>query len=219
MRRLAPWKMLAGVATLLLLLVATGSMAQRYIGYPYIDNRASTPAESYARGASDVIRSEGMYNLATSEAAVNMTEATRRTIENRQQWTSAYFNMREANDAYRVAQRAPRPSMEQLVRFAQAGKPQRLSPSELDTVTGRINWPRLLETDEFAQTRRQLEQLFQDWAYAGAVGAEKLDRIRDLTDAMLAELQAQVRTSRPADYVVARNFIQSLAYEAQLPAR
>lgn len=219
MERLTPLQTLAVGAGSLLLLSAAVSLAQPYLGGPYIDDRAATPAESHARGASDVIRSAGMYNLATSEAAVNMTEATRRGIENRQQWTNAYFDMRDANRAFRAAERGPRPSMEQLVRYAQADKPTRLSPSELDTVSGQIRWPRLLQTDEFAQSRYELEELFRDWAYAGAADSEDLDKIHELTDSMLAELKAQVRTSLPADYLVAKRFVQSLAYEAQMPAR
>lgn len=219
MERFARMKAIAVVSGSLLLLYTAGSVAQPYMAYPYVDNRASTPAEGYARGVSDVIRSAGMYNLATSEASVNMTEATRRNIENRQQWTNTYFDMRATNQAYRDAERGARPSMEQLVRYAQAGKPKRLSPSELDTVSGRIHWPRLLKTDGFSQSRSQLEDLFRNWASAGASNSDQLDKIRDVTDAMLDELKAQVQTSLPRDYLVAKHFIQSLAYEAQLPAR
>jgi len=219
MKQFTPWKALVVAASSLLLFSGAGLLAQVYEGYPYIDNRASTPAEGYARGMGDVMRSAGMYNLATSEAAINMTEAQRREIENRQQWTDAYFAMRQANRNYRATERAPRPGMEQLVRYAQADQPQRLSPSELDNVSGQIRWPRLLRADEFADSRGELEELFRQWANVGATSTEQLRAVRQQTDAMLAELQAQVRTAPPSDYLVAKRFIQSLAYQAQMPAR
>jgi hypothetical protein len=219
MKRFIPWKAIVVASGSLLLFSGAGLLAQVYNGFPYVDNRASTPAEGYARGMSDVVRSAGVYNLATSEAAINMTEAQRREIENRQQWTNAYFSMRQANRSYRATERTARPSMEQLVRYAQADQPQRLSPSELDSVNGRIQWPRLLREDEFAQSRGELEGLFRQWAYVGAASTEQIDAIRQRTDTMLAELQAQVRAVTPTDYLVAKRFIQSLAYEAQMPAR
>lgn len=219
MKQFTPWKALVVASGLLLFLPGAGLLAQVYEGYPYIDDRASTPAESYARGMSDVIRSEGAYNLATSEAAINMTEAQRREIENRQQWTNAYFSMRQANRNYRAAERGPRPTMAQLVRYAQADQPKPLSPSELDNVSGQIRWPRLLRADAFADSRGELEELFRQWASVGAANTEELSAIRQRTDSMLAELQTQVRSAPPSDYLIAKRFIQSLAYQAQMPAR
>ena len=47
--------------------------AAQYYGGAYVNNKASTVGESYARGMGDVMRSQGMRNLANSEAAINMT--------------------------------------------------------------------------------------------------------------------------------------------------
>ena len=93
-----------GISVLMVvaLLVCTGlAVAQDYYygGYPVV-NRASTAGESYARGMADVTRSAGMYNLATSEAAINLTEAQSNYIKNRDQWTNTYCQMREANRLY-----------------------------------------------------------------------------------------------------------------------
>ena len=118
-----------------LLVLFSSLAAAQYYGGGYIDNKASTVGESYARGYSDVVRSHGMANLANSEAAINMTEAARRDMENRDQWTDTYFQMRQKNRDYRAAERGPRPSREDFVRIAAAGRPERLSPSQLDSVT------------------------------------------------------------------------------------
>jgi len=199
------------------LLAGVGSAPGQYYG-GYYDNRASTPAEGAARGMSDIIRSQGQYNLATSAAAINVTEAQRRHIENREKWTNTYFQMRAENKAYRAAASRPKATMEDTVRWAQAGKPKRLSPSELDVVSGKINWPMLLQTDRFAKYRTELESLFTQRATAGATTKEVYWKISATTKSMLNELKGQISEVPPMDYTTARRFVQSLAYEARLPA-
>jgi hypothetical protein len=199
------------------LVVCSGLAWGQYWGgwEPYY--HASTPAESYARGMADVARSAGEYNLATSQAAINATEAQRNYIENRDQWTNTYFQMRAANQKYRNEARGPRPSMEDLVRYAQQGKPQRLSPSELDSVSGKITWPILLQTDRYAKDRDELEWLFQTRAKEGFLTTKDYLRIGELTDAMLAKLKEQVREVPQMDYAAAKQFLKSLAYEGRMP--
>ena len=123
-------------------------------GYPF---KASTPAESFARGAADVIRAQGEFNRLTSEAAINWQEAKARAIVNARDYVDAYFRNRQANRDYRRAERGPRPTAEDLERYAQAMKPTPLSPSELDVLTGRVNWPILLRADCFSPIRAEME--------------------------------------------------------------
>lgn len=195
-----------------LFVLASVARGQYYGGY--VDNRASTPAESYARGMGDVIRSQGMANLANSAAAINMTEAQRREIENRDQWTNTYFQMRDANRKYRAQERGPRPTMEDSVRYAQLGKPEPLSPSELDKVGGQISWPLLLQAPQYASYRDKLDELFNKRAKLGGVTTDDYLEINRTTKDMLAALKTQVKDVPPDAYLNAKKFIQILAYEA-----
>ncbi len=176
---------------------------------------ASTVAGDYQAGLADVIRSAGAYNLATSAAAINWTEAQRRDLENREQWVNTYFELRKANESYRREAMGRRPTMEDAVRYAQMGKPQRLSPSEHDSSTGKIAWPRLLQVDFFAAGREKLEALFAKRAQYGGVSFADQMEIRALTAALLGDLRDQVRDLPPGDYVQSRHFLESLAYEAR----
>ena len=207
------WRVMAGAAAVVL--GADGLLAQDWYGGAYVNNRASTPAESYARGLGDMARSAGQYNVATSEAAINMTEAARRNMENRDQWTQTYFEMRKANRAYRAAESGPRHSMEDLVRYAQAGKPSPLSPSEVDSVTGAMSWPTLLKTGRYDQDRGELETLFAKRATYGGLGFDDQMKLRQVTDTMLASLRKQIRDIPASDYMASKKFLQSLAYDAQ----
>ena len=101
----------------------------------------STAAGSAMNGMASVISAKGDYNLSTSAAAINMTQAQKNEIKNRQQWTNTYFDMRATNRAARAAEAGPKPTMEQLVRIARQGAPAPITPSQVDPMTGKIDWP------------------------------------------------------------------------------
>ena len=185
-------------------------------------HHASTRLEGGLRGMSDVVRSHGQANLDNSAAAVNMSvavaNARRTAIEDKRLWTDTYFQVRKANREYRAAERGPRATMEQLVRFAQAGKPSRLSHGELDPVTGAISWPILLRSKALALNRAEVEKAFSRRAASSVIGAEEYLKIRQNTNEMLAELKKKVHQLPTNQYVIAKRFLQSLAYEAGMPA-
>ncbi len=187
-------------------------------GYPYVD-RSSTPFEGYARGMADVIRSRGDYNLSSSSAAINLSEARQKEIENAKLWTKTYFEIRDINrQVFNTEQKRLRGTPEDWARYAQAGKPKRLSPSELDAVTGEIRWPMLLTGQDFTAYRVELEKAFAERAYHGVMGADSFLRVLRLTDGLIAGLKVRIRDVPADKYVIARRFLESLAYEAGQPA-
>ena len=126
-------------------------------------------------GMASVISAKGNYNLSTSAAAINMTQAQKNEIENRQQYTNTYFQMRATNKAAREAEAGPPPTMEQIARMAREGVPKPLGPSQMDPVTGQINWPDALQDDSFASQRGEVEQLFATRArYGGLSYADQM---------------------------------------------
>ncbi|NLX99565.1 MAG: hypothetical protein GXY83_25805 [Rhodopirellula sp.] len=197
---------------------ATDSLFFGDSDYDGWDFGASTAFGSATRGLADLVRAQGAENLLSSEAAINMTEARRRQIENFEKATETYFAMRRQNQAYRAAERGSRPTYEDLVRYAEAGKPERLSPSEMDTVTGDITWPIILRSDHFEEYREVLGQLFASRAATGALSSEGYLTVDKVTDAMKAELQRKIDDIPPQDYLRARKFIESLAFEVKAPA-
>ncbi len=181
-------------------------------------SHSSTAAEGKLRGMGSLVRAQGEANLNNSAAAINYSAARRNEIENYSIRTQTYFEMRAYNRQARAAERGPRATMEQLVRFAQAGKPKPLSPSDVDTVNGTVDWPRWLKSDEFAADRQKVEKIFAARAHKGGLGRTDYMKAREVTDSMLAELKTQVRDTPPADYVASKQFLQSLAYAAGQPA-
>lgn len=185
-----------------------------------IHRHSSTAAEGFARGAAALIRARGEYLLLAAHARVTATEAQRREIENRRQGIESYFEMQQTNRQLRAAQRGPRPSQETLVRYAQAGKPDRLSPGDLDAASGRVSWPLLLLADAFAPYRAQIEALFADRAAGGELTVAGSLRVAETTKTMLGELKRRIAQLPSSEYMAARRFLESLAYEARsLPGR
>jgi hypothetical protein len=187
-----------------------------YGDYFYPD-RATTPGEGFDYGLARIIRAEGEYNLNTSKGWINFTEAQRREMENLQKWTETYFDMRRMNREMRAVERGRRPSDADFVRYAQIGKPRRLSPSDLDAITGQIAWPLLLRTPEFAAQRTAVEQAFMHRASNGVIDVAEYLEVYQLTALMMDSLKAVIRDVPTYDYLIARRFLESLAYEARLP--
>ncbi len=205
------------LGTIAILVSILGLFPQAAGAQWWVDNRAATPAESYARGVSDVVRSQGDYNLNTSEAMLNLSEVRRREIENARQWTDTYFEMRAANRAYRAEERQPRATSEQMVRWAKEDAPDRLSPSELDPVSGKVSWPVALKTDDFEKMRAEIESLYNKRAAGGVLTIDERRKLRDACNLMQTHLKDQIRDLPPSDYLAAKKFIDSLSYEASLP--
>jgi len=180
-------------------------------GYGY----GTTPAGDAARGYADVIRSQGEYNLNTSAAAINYQEARSKYIDNKLKWQQTYFEIKrlgkENRDAYWAEQREARDKY--LASNPQSGPP-RMSPSQLDPSTGKLYWPTALQGPEFAASRDKLDELMVLRAHTSSTTSNAME-IRDVARNMQALLKTQIRDMLPNQYLEARKFLESLAFEGQ----
>jgi hypothetical protein len=182
----------------------------------YFQRHASTLEEGVQRGYGDVVRSYGMANLLNSEAAKNYEQARRDYIENRLKAAQAYFELRSYNESYRRNQRSAPLSMDQYVRLARQLAPDRLSVSQLDPFTGTVNWPLALRRPEYAEFRERIERLFQSRAQGTALVH---GQIAKAVEEFALVLKADIDTFKQPEYIQAKNFLDSLAYESSLVHR
>jgi len=196
----------ARIAGLLIFLVPCAAHAQW--GYSY---HASTAEEGIQRGYADVVRSQGMANLLNAQAATQAQQARSQYLDNRNKATQTYFEMRRYNTEARKAERSTPLSMEQYVRLAREEAPATLTPTQLDSLTGAINWPAPLRKPEYAAFRSKIEKLFQDRAL-GYVG---YNDIHIACQEFQARLQADIMQFQAQDYVAAKKFLDSLIYAAR----
>jgi hypothetical protein len=178
----------------------------------YYDGGGGTVEGDAMRGMASVISAQGDYNLSTSAAAINLTQAQRNYIENRQQATHAYFEMQDTNRAAAAARRSPRLTHEQLVRIAADAAPRPLTVSDVDPVSGRVTWPKVLQDELFAQERGAVDQLVAKQAQYGTLGISDTSRAGEAIQKMAAKLRDQIRNLPTNDYIASKNFLKSLMY-------
>ena len=174
----------------------------------------STAQGSAMTGMANAISAKGSYNLSTSAAAINMTQAQKQEIENHQQYTDTYFDMRATNKAARAAEEGPRVTAEQVARMAHETAPKPLSPGEMNDVTGKLNWPEALQMDTFAADRKKLEELFVSSSQIGSMNYADQSKARVIINDMNKLLKAQVKSIPGPVYVTCKKFLEGLMFTA-----
>lgn len=190
-------------------------------GYPYVppyvwQGKAATAEESVARGLSDVISSAGMANLYHSEAAINYTQARSNQLDNAVKQTSTYYQRKQM---YKDYHQRPKPTPERLFRLAQQGIPEKLSPSELDPITGKINWPIVLQDEPFNEMRAKMDELFKERAAnQGQLPTKSFMELQSVGRSLQNELKKHVKDYPPMNYMNAKGFVDSLLYDVTASA-
>jgi hypothetical protein len=183
-------------------------------GWGGYSSGGGTAAGSAMNGMANMMNAAGQRNLSNSAAAVNMTQAQKNEIQNRMQWTNTYFQMRQVNQQQAAAARGPNPTMEQLARYAKAGAPRPLGASQMDQVSGQLQWPSALQQPCFEAQRKVIDQLFNARAtYGGLAYADQM-KARQTIKAMDNELKSQIDQIPQQDYVACKSFLRSVDYAA-----
>jgi hypothetical protein len=125
--------------------------------------------------------------------------------------------MRKTNREARAAEQGPKPTKEDLQRYARQRAPARLSPSELDPLTGAISWPAVLRDAEYKASRDQLEALYQKRAQYGYLTGTQQAEGQQAVGALQADLKKNLRNYVPQEYVQAKKFTEGLNYELVAP--
>jgi hypothetical protein len=183
-----------------------------YMGFYGGTPGGATVEGSMMQGMASMMSAAGNYNLATSAAAVNLTQARKQDIVNRQNAVDAYFAMKETNRSATAANRSPRLSEEQLVRIAAQAAPKPIDASELNPVTGQVVWPELLKGDSFRQERAIIEELLSRQAKYGKLSIADHQRIGDAMESMSDKLRDRIRDVPSGEYIDTKNFLKSLMY-------
>ena len=186
---------------------------------PYaVYRHASTFEEGLLRGYADLTRARGEYALYASAAAIQFQDAYSRCLDNQKKGVQTYFETRAINREGRALERGPRPTAEQLREYAKQGTPKRLGTHELDATFGIVHWPAALQGPELAAERKQVDQFMSDRSLRVAQnGGNALAAIKPVIRQMESTLRTQVGSLSPMEYVKAKKFLGSLAYEATQP--
>ena len=180
---------------------------------------ASTPTEGYLRGQASIISSVGQTNYTNSLAAVNFQEAYRRQLENSRLYVQTFFERRELARQYYEKYNPIPPTKEQWARITEASLPDRLTKDQYDPVTGRLVWPHILRTEEYAALRNRVDELMASRSPENSGdGSPSHKELSQLVDALKRLLKDNIDEVTPQQYANAKWFLLSLGYEAELPA-
>ncbi len=178
----------------------------------YYSSGGGTVAGSAMTGMANAISAKGNYNLSTSAAAVNMTQAEKNSIQNAQLRTDTYFQMRATNRAAQKAEAGPPPTMEEIARIAREGAPRPVTAQQMNPMTGQINWPAALQQDVFAPQRQDLEQIVTKQVKYGGLSFTDQMQARKTIETMFSELKTMITAMPPQDYTNSRSFLNSMIY-------
>jgi hypothetical protein len=189
------------------------AMYRVYAWYPWY---VSTPG-GFMHGYADVLRSMGLYNLYSAQAARHEQEACRRWLDNRVKSVDTHFTRRAINRDGKALLKGPPLTKEQRAKVSSAQRPQRLTADELHPVTGRIQWPAALRVADFAATRASLQRLFAERAARGGFDGDGSSDARGLVDELRTQLREREKSMRgnQDDSIQALRFLKSLAFEVK----
>jgi hypothetical protein len=141
-------------------------------------------------------------------------------LDNNLKAAKTFYDKRKLCEDYQKVNSRQRPTQEKVVRYNQASVPKRSAQFQLVSAQGRISWPDLLLDEEFSDARIQLESLFaQRKPGPGAAGSSVSGEVQTVAAEMREQLQSRIRQVSPEQYLAARRFLESLAYESRFPAR
>lgn len=182
-------------------------------GYGY----SSTPVEGARRGQADVIRARGEAAESVSRASINIQEAKSKYIDNAAKWTETYWQRKRLGQAEIASDFArKRERTNRYLANKKSGAPPRLSPSQLDPTTGKLYWPEALLADEFTRNRKKLEELFLLRTHTSST-TDLAREVHTTARSMQSRLKSNIRKMQPHEYIAARKFLESLAYEGRFP--
>ena len=82
----------------------------------------------------------------------------------------------------------------------------------MDPVSGKVNWPDLLQDERYAPQRAELEQLLSKQASYGGLGAADHAKAREAVESMSKTMKDQIREVPAQLYTASKSFLKSLIY-------
>ena len=142
------------------------------------------------------------------------------SLDNNLKVAKTFYEKRKLHEGLGGLNTHKRPTKEDVIRYSQVSLPERPANFRLEPTRGTIYWPEVLMEEEFYDGRIQLESLFaQRKAAPGISGSNVSRQVQTAVAQMRRQLRSRIRQMAPAEYVAARKFLESLAYEAQFPVR
>lgn len=171
-----------------------------------------------AQGLGQLQVDQGQYELEHTQAEAQYLQAYQeylKTIElQRHTYDQRQQDFMKKYQAETAAARAQVAAYKKDM--AARAAPHRLSSDQFDRQNSVITWPGILRDAQFDAGRYELDKLFAArTASNSGAGSENYAAIEKATDNMLKQVGEDINNLDVDEYITARHFISSLAYEAR----
>jgi hypothetical protein len=146
----------------------------------------------------------GESRLANSAAAVNLQQARRMAVENREEAIRSYYRAKQINAEYRKSNLRPASRRSETTTASHSGTRSAPVIEVLDAI-GTVAWPEALQRPCFARHRLGIERIVQ-----GTTG-ESQEELTLLCSDLKAELKQRIREFSPSEYIAAKRFTEAIA--------
>jgi len=188
----------------------------------FSQDHSSTFAEGVQRGRAALIQAWGNYELSNSQARIlweqgralrrdNNLKLTEAVQAQHKMWLDYSIEKRKAREARMAEGR----EILNTRRAAVYGPAFQLSSTELDPMTGAINWPTALESTSYAADRARVEELFRQHVGYGKGEAGTAREIARTVDMLKRKLQSEVGSMSSDEYLASQKFLRGLKYAAE----
>jgi hypothetical protein len=168
-------------------------------------------------GFADAIRATGEAYANIASGRIDVEVARRAYIENTKHWHAASVEHQQLIEERRKeANAARRASRDRRDAMAAHQGVERISGRHYDRATGIVKWPQALLSIDFAEERRDLEELLEERAYSGDPRDDIL--VYYAASDLLEKLKTKVRDVPSFTYMDARKFLTLMASEARQDA-
>jgi hypothetical protein len=179
-------------------------------------HHSSTLSEGVRRGYGFAQMGNAQVIAAQGVAAESFAQADHQALNDWLVWVDRKVQLRQqmlADQAEELSRR--RTNAPEVSELAVKCLPQRLGVSQLGP-DGALDWPDVLLTDDYRQSRQVLDQLFHDRSYGGTVQTQHAIRnaIEIHAAKLLGQLKSRINNYHNADYISAKKFVQGLQVEA-----
>lgn len=171
-----------------------------------------------AQGLGQAKVDQGAYELEHTQAASQYLQAYQEYLQTVNLQREAYNErQRAAMQEYAAKTAEARAQVEAYKKdMKNRAAPHRLTPAQFDRQTGVITWPGVLRDSRYDADRYEIDKLFHERTPENSgAGSENCAAIEKATNRLLADVGKDINNLDVDEYITARHFITSLAYEAR----
>lgn len=178
-----------------------------------------------ATGMGNFASGLGQYQVSNQKAQLIHQQVVAEYLQNQRLKLDTHFKNQadiEAHQKVELQKSAEYAKHVQTVlrQIEQMEAPHRLSDEQFDRAHSLIYWPHVLRAGEFAESRLAIDKLFHDRSPGNSGdGSDIAVAIDKACTQMMDIVKANIHQLEPVEYITAKHFLASLAYEAKFAVK